>query len=669
MTYEAFKAAHHLTLNAQQDAAVQALRGQVLLLAVPGSGKTTVLVARLGYLLACGAQPEEILTMTYTVAATGDMRGRFAALFGRELAARMTFATINGVSARIIRHYARAQGRTAFSLVTDDRALSQLVGELYRAQTGTYATESDIQAARTAITYAKNMQLTGDALDKVALDGVSFAPLYHAYCQALRDRGQMDFDDQLVYACQILRKYPAITAHFQAKWRNVCVDEAQDTSKIQMEIISLLQSGNLFLVGDEDQSIYGFRAAYPDALMTFPQDYPGATTLLMEQNYRSTPQIVSAADRFIAQNCGRHPKHMVATRPDGAAVMAIPVADRRAQYRYLLELAKNSTSATAVLFRDNDSALPVIDLLARAGVGFSCRQREGGFFTSRVVTDLTDILRFSLDPTDAERFLRIYFKLGAGISKASATQAAQSGGPVLSALLAQPGLSPWTKKQCTALRTHFANLVSEPADRAVYRIVHFMGYGDYLDERGMDANKADILEALGAEEPTPARLLARLDELAALVQQGAQDAQSKLILSTIHSSKGLEYDRVILMDVADGIFPSAVPGAAATADDRRAYEEERRLFYVGMTRAREQLSIFRFRKASLASTFAASVFPEPSGQKASRGRVFTPPPGASTAVLAMTARCVPGTRVCHRQFGAGNIVAREGDLVTILFDS
>jgi len=349
-------------LNQQQAAAVQAADGPVLLLAVPGSGKTTVLIHRLGYLMDCrGIPPERILTVTYTVAATRDMRARFARTFGEDRASRLEFRTINGLSARIIQYYERAMGRRAFQLVTDEGTLSSLVGELFRACTGTFATESTIKGLRTAITYGKNRQMSREEMEALSTGELPVAQVYQAYCRVLRQRGWMDYDDQMVYAAQILRRHGEILAYFQEKYTHLCVDEAQDTSRIQHTILRLLagRRRNLFLVGDEDQSIYGFRAAEPGALLRFERDYPGGRVLFLEKNYRSTQTIVTAADGFIRQNHNRRDKHMTAARGPGPALEELWVYDRAAQYAYLARLARDCPQETAVLYRNNESALPV----------------------------------------------------------------------------------------------------------------------------------------------------------------------------------------------------------------------------------------------------------------------------------------------------------------------
>ena len=670
MTYEVFQKQHHLTLNAAQVQAVQAVDGRVMLLAVPGSGKTTTLVSRLGYMVcACGIAPESILTMTYTVAATKDMRERFASFFGDELAQRMEFRTINGVSARIIRHYEMLTGRRAFALISDERKLAAIVTEIAASLSKEYPTDSEIKGIRAAITYAKNQLLSEEEIRAMDRDIDNFSSIYREYNRTLRTRESMDYDDQMVYARTILLKYPDILCAFQERYRYLLVDEAQDTSKIQHEIIELLsgQQGNLFMVGDEDQSIYGFRAAYPQALLSFGKKHPDAKILLMEQNYRSTEQIVAAANLTIAKNEKRHPKTMLSTRGDGAPVREISLQQRKNQYPYLLNLARSCTQETAVLYRDNDCAMPLIDLLERNGIPYRCRQMDTGFFTNRTVRDITDIIRLSLDGGNEEVFLRVYFKFGAGITKAAAERAVRrrDSMTLMERLSEDDTLSEWTRRKCKALQTHLTNLAEERADQAVYRIMNFMGYGEYLQQRGIDLNRAHILESLGMQEATPARLLDRLEDLQRIIEEKPPAAEAQFILSTIHSAKGLEYERVILMDVIDGILPKQGEDVDT--------EEERRLFYVGITRAKDELSVFTFQRPGYGSEFSAPLFPKKTDKTTVRTapRKLSIDHGLTTAPkrdLQDTSQYAEGSPVIHKHFGGGVITKREGDTVTIHFE-
>ena len=410
-----FETAHLAALNDQQRAAVEAVNGPVLLLAVPGSGKTTVLITRLGYMTeVCGIAPETILTMTYTVAATQEMRARFAARFGGELAARLEFRTINGVAARIIALYSRMYGRTPPELIRNESETTPLLMRLWQDTNHEYPAESTVKDLRTAITYIKNMALTDEEIEGLETDLASLPELYRRYQAALKRAGQMDYDDQMVFALQILRAAPQVLAYFQQRYKYFCVDESQDTSKIQHEIIRLLagRSLNLFMVGDEDQSIYGFRAAYPQALMDFEKTYPGAQILLMEQNYRSTEPILEAANRFVARNRYRRPKTIAPTQGPGAPLQIVTVPRRADQLPFLFETAQHCDTGTAVLFRNHESALPIIDLCERRGIPYACKAVDQTFFTNKIVRDVTDIFTLAAHPADGEAFLRCYYKFG-----------------------------------------------------------------------------------------------------------------------------------------------------------------------------------------------------------------------------------------------------------------
>lgn len=667
MTFDAFKTKYAPSLTAQQLDALQAVEGPVLLLAVPGSGKTTVLVLRLGYMLLCREiAPENILTMTYTVSAARDMKERFASIFGQELAGRLEFRTINGVCARIIRLYEQRYGRKAFDLLSDEKEAAALVRQLYREVARDFPTDSDVKALQTAIAYAKNEMLNAEGIEELGKTVEHFPAIYKAYNDSLRARSLMDYDDQMVYALQILRRCPDILELLRRRWTYLCVDEAQDTSRIQHTLIDLLSTGNLFLVGDEDQSIYGFRAACPQALLDFEKTHPGAKVLLMETNFRSTAPIVAAADRFIRLNTARHPKAMTAARGAGSAVREIPVRDRKAQYRYLLKVAQSCTQETAVLYRDNDCALPLIDLLERNNIPYRSRQTDGTFFSNRITRDLTDILRLSLVPDDREAFLRVYYKFGAGITKQAAEHAARfcpAGESLFAYLTALEGLSDYARMKAKALNTHLMHMRDERGDKAVYRILHFMGYGDYLTERGADTNRAAILEALGEQESSPAALLERLEELQRILQRPT-DPGAPFLLSTIHSAKGLEYETVYLLDVADGILPKE--------GEDTDVEEERRLFYVGLTRAREELNVFTFQSPSLSSVFSAYLFPKAPPNPAP----IRPLPRSVSARRALPKKpALPpeefqvGREVLHAKFGPGVIMKREGDILTLRLEN
>ena len=587
MTYEEFKSQYPIRLNRQQEEAVCQTDGPVLLLAVPGSGKTTVLVTRLGYMLHCiGIRPEQILTVTYTVAATRDMKARFISFFGEGHADKLTFRTINGLCAVVIGRYARQKGTEPFALLDDERQINSVIRDLL-ARTGT-AFPSDLQVkdARTHITYCKNMMLTEAEIHAHKVDGMDFPRVYFEYQDYLLRSRRMDYDDQMVFTYRIFRQHPDILAYFQHRWPYICVDEAQDTSKIQHAILRLLASGsgNIFMVGDEDQSIYGFRAAWPQALLEFEQVFPGARVLKLETNYRSTRAIVEKADAFIRRNQNRRPKKMRTENQQGSPIRRIMLEDYNRQYNYLLKVAENCEESTAVLYRNNDSALPLIDLLEQKGLPYACRQREGFFFTSPLVRDITDMLEFAFDDGNKDLFLRFYYKLDLKLKKAVISQllyGMPSDKSVFEVLLESGGLEPWQMGKVKAMQTHYSKLPYLTSFAAIQRLVRYMGYGDYLQEQHGDTTKLDILLSLANQTPSVGQFLLHLQELKERIETLEPHPDCPFVLSTIHASKGLEYDHIILIDAVDGQLPSA--------DEVEELEEERRLFYVGATRARKQL--------------------------------------------------------------------------------
>lgn len=723
MEWKEFETTFSVKLNQQQKEAVQSTKGPVLLLAVPGSGKTTVLVTRLGYMIYCkNIPPESILTVTYTVAATKDMSERFAVRFGEDMAKRLEFRTINGICARIIQYYGRRIGKTPFELVKDEKATTGMLIRICQDHGMGYPTESDLKNVRTLLTYIKNMMLNEEELQKLEEESdIRIAGIYREYCRQMREQKMMDYDDQMLYAYNMLRKDPGVLAYFQNRYPYICVDEAQDTSKIQHAIIALLAdgTGNLFMVGDEDQSIYGFRAAYPEALLSFEKKHPGAKVLLMEENFRSNAKIVEAADKFIQKNTLRHEKHMRAAREAGADIREISLKSRKAQYVYLMKAAQECTTGmagmsgseehrgradasvteTAVLYRDNECAIPLIDLLERKNIPYRMRNADLSFFTHRTVLDVQNIIRFAMDPKDTELFMQIYYRLKLFFNKKDALRYAQISQEkdmeVLDAALKYGNLEKYQEDNIRNLKRQMVRILNMPGDEAVNQILTYMGYQDYLKKMGMNANKLETVKLIGSRVESPEKLLERLEELRTIIQEKVSDKDCPFILSTMHASKGLEYDTVYLLDVMDGILPEKVLANPRTAskEELETYEEERRLFYVGVTRAKNQLNVFTTNKPS---KFCSELLGKrnlrenqqkeyagikkwgdysPAGTYGIKGNGmyhgygtghgFQKQPGKSYQELADALG--EGMIVKHKKFGEGVVVDMEGEHIRIQF--
>lgn len=618
------------------------------------------------------------MIVTYTVAATNDMKKRFEIKFGKEYANRLEFRTINGISQKILQYFGGIYGKRPFDVA--DKETVQIIKKVFFEIRGEYASENDVKNIQTGITYVKNMKLNESEIKAFDIEVDDFYDIYVKYNKILKERALIDYDDQMVYALRILQGYPEVLNHFQEKYHYICVDEAQDTSKIQHEIISLLagKTRNLFMVGDEDQSIYGFRAAYPEALLQFEKMYPEAKILLMETNYRSCPQIVSNADKLISFNKERYEKHMKAGNDSTGQMKQICVKARKAQYRYLAKMAENCKEETAILYRNNESVIPLINLLEKNGILYQLKKSEMTFFSHPVVRDICDFMKLALNPNDDQAFMNIYYKVGIGIKKEAALQAVKQNGlekTLFEQVAENQKVSGWIKGKCKAISTHLCNMKKENAVQAIYRITHYMGYDEYLEEHNLDHGKVDILRMLADDSQSLEIFLNRILQLQEIIANGTTNSQSNLILSTIHSSKGLEYESVYLLDMMQGILPSINKNQK---QEMELYEEERRIYYVGMTRAKRKLFVFTF-DDSKTSEFSKTIFGL--GQEYKQENVIRKVPvnlsenpykRASANTFKVQKNTFDeyenGVIVKHKKFGRGVIAEKEKNIAEILFD-
>ena len=605
--FEGFCREYRLTLNPEQQRAMQSVDGANLLLAVPGSGKTTVLVARLGYMtMAKGINPREIIAVTYTKAAAADMRKRFRAVFGDAAPAdEIEFCTINSLANRIYEKHCRVRGLRSREVIGDAER-KKLLRRIYKKANDDWATEGDILELESAISYIKNMMQGGPEIDEHAGPLANLRQMYEDYESELGAKGLMDFDDQLVFAYRAIREDVELRKWLHGKYRYWCVDEAQDTSRIQHALVYLIagRTGNVFMVGDENQSIYGFRGAYPEAMLRFKEAYSNPFVMKLSCNYRSGSEIVEVANRFIGELKGRFEKPMYANRGACSRVEVVSVESREAQYPKAMELIGDIEGRSAVLFRENDGALPLIDRLLRTGVDFTLLSKNVAFFTNRQVQDIVAFLKLGLDERDEKSFMRVYSKCTCYIKKNDAEwacrRARRGGGSLLDALIDQCGeyRSRRDSRRDSENAERFADVVRDSAGarpgEAIARI-RSGGYDEYLEDKGISPGKVDILQSLAEREESIGGFLGRLRFLYGFIQDcEPAGGNCRLTLSTVHSSKGLEFDNVILMDAFDGGFPTSQRSSfGASKDSADVYQEERRLFYVAITRAIDRLAMLR----------------------------------------------------------------------------
>ena len=613
--YCAFKEKYHINLNKQQERALLAVEGANLLLAVPGSGKTTVLVNRLGHMvLNKNIPPRNILAITYNTSAAEEMKSRFSSQFGESFGKQIDFRTINSLALKVYWDYCRKTNRQSRNLIGDEER-RRLIGKIFHHHNGEYAAENDILELSAAITYIKNMMLTDEQIHLIEAEYPHLSAMYQSYQSSLKQKNQMDFDDQMVYALWALKNDVEITNALRMRYKYICVDEAQDTSKIQHEIIKIIAQGNnIFMVGDEDQSIYGFRAAYPKALLNFRYDYLNPYILRMERNYRSTTQIVEKAQLFISQNKGRYEKNMTSERGDGNPISLEQVDSREMQYMRLLEIAKNATGETAFLYRDNESSVVLVDLFLRNGIPFKLKKPEMNFFGSKVVKDIVAYLSLALNEYDVDLFDKICNKGMVYLPKQQREYVIKNcKSKRMSVHEALKEQMQYLKADRRFIAENFRNIMDRVSKIPSAEGIDFLaslGYERYLRENQLDRGKIETLLTLAKQEPNIQKFLNRLVELEKLMERDFySNSNNAVILSTIHSSKGLEYDSVYMVDVYDGRFPSSRPNIFnQSKDSADGEQEERRLFYVGITRAKDNLTLFNIKGRR--STFIDDLFPE-----------------------------------------------------------
>lgn len=600
-----------IRFNPQQRQAVTDTARRLLLLAVPGAGKTTVLTARIAYtILEQHADPSRILTITFNREAARDMSERFARLFSELCPEAPRFSTIHSFCYQVLRYYARLRQSQLPALLEGSGEESgrrySMICAIYRELTSEILSDELYEQIVQAISYGKNMMLTPEETAEQIPDCEVFPQLFQRYEQQKREQKLFDYDDMLCYTLTVFRRYPQILSAFAGRYRYLNVDEAQDTSRLQHEIIRMLVSAggedfSLFMVGDEDQSIYGFRGAYPRALLKFPQLYPGGKIIKMEENFRSTGEITARASAFITINRERYEKHMTTQREKGAPVSQRILSSLSGQYPYLVSMIEQlpEGETLAVLYRNNDSGLPLADLLDRKGIPFYIRDHQPALKNHFVVVDLLHFLRLYRNPADIDAFQRVYYRMNAYLSREDMEFVRQNSGRgenVFDILLSRENL------KSTARLQFLKYAVAELGDLTPLRMIRSMetdlGYLDFLDFRYSGVQREIALYKLGALKSIAGscrdleEFLLRLDNLDQVVtSHSVKNPGCRITLSTIHSCKGLEFDRVVMIDMLDGQLPSAKSIEQRMNGDLTLFEEEARLFYVGATRARNHLEI------------------------------------------------------------------------------
>lgn len=702
-------------LNPQQQQAVLASSGPVLVMAGPGSGKTRVLTQRVAYLIgALGVRPYSILAVTFTNKAAREMEGRIYRLLGETEGRGLTLGTFHATCARILRREARHLPFDANFVIydTEDQlaVLRQALADLnldekrYRPQ-----------AVHTAISYAKNELLLPDNFPVRDYRDEVTARIYRRYQELLLASNALDFDDLLLYTVYLMEQVPEAKERYARLFEHILVDEFQDTNQAQYVLVRHFSSfhRNLFVVGDIDQSIYRWRGADYRNVLRFEQDFPDAQIILLEQNYRSTQAILDVAMAVIEPHPYRTAKQLFTERGAGERVTVIEARDDTHEAQWVVETIAQmlrrkevSGSEVAIMYRTNAQSR----LLEEAFLQYGLRYRLVGaqrFYGRREVKDLIAYLRVIQNPSDEVSLLRILNTPPRGIGnktvlalRAFAQKEKLSTGQAILAIAAEPerAVSEVFPQRAVIAVARFGDLLAgwqaqmaqDMPLQLLDRLMSDIDYRAYLDDGTQEGQDRweNVMELRRlAAEFSEAGLEAFLERVALVSDQDTlAEGNEAPTLLTLHAAKGLEFRVVFIVGLNEGSLPHM-----RSLDDQEALHEERRLFYVGITRAKDQLflvysqlrSAYGYAEPQAPSRFLEdipstlvdfrSLVDEPSRSSARNfrdqvKRVFSAP---SAAIVEK--RFSPGNRVHHPIWGEGmvlNSALKDGDeIVDVFFES
>jgi DNA helicase-2/ATP-dependent DNA helicase PcrA len=684
-------------LNPSQREAVLATEGPVLVVAGAGSGKTRVLTHRIAHLItACGVKPQEILAITFTNKAADEMKSRLEGVLGG-VVRTMWVMTFHSACGRILRKEAPRLGyRQNFTIYdqADQVRLTKAVLEELDRDPKRFVP----RGIHSQISMAKNQLVSPDEYrSRVAsFYDQTVADAYDLYQKRLHASNAVDFDDLLMLTVEVLERFPEARARWQKAFRYVLVDEYQDTNHAQYRLLQLLagEHKNVFVVGDPDQSIYAFRGADIRNILEFERDFGGARVIALEQNYRSTNPILRAANAVIANNRERKPKNLWSELGEGEPVRVIEVEDEHAEARFVAaEIASLSEEGYAgseigVFYRTNAQSRVLEDVLVRQEVPY---QVIGGprFYERAEIKDAIAYLQVIDNAYDAVSLMRIANKPRRGIGDASLAR--------LAAFADAQGISLWealgradeagvgaaplkaVQRFVTLMQSSMAGALEMSVPEVLERVLERSGYLEALEaERTIEAQgrTENLMELVGvareyqetAEEPSLSEFLQQISLYSD--QDELKDQQSLVTLMTLHNAKGLEFRCVFLIGAEEGVFPHA------RSLEEQGLEEERRLAYVGLTRAKERLvlthaatrSLWGTRGYNLPSRFLDELPQEEIERERLRPSSWSGYGSPTVAVRRDVPELSTGDTVRHSTLGEGVVLAIEGDgTVTVRF--
>jgi DNA helicase-2/ATP-dependent DNA helicase PcrA len=699
-------------LNPVQRDAVEAVDGPVMIVAGAGSGKTRVLTYRTAYLIHKGVRPDSILALTFTNKAAEEMKGRITELVGEE-SRHVWMGTFHSLFARILRKECEHLGyQRNFSIYDTDDSLAAIKGIM--SSVGLATQQYPPQGIRSRISIAKNGMISPKEYRQNSTDPATEATavVYAAYEQHLKRANAMDFDDLLLRPLELFARFPAVLQNYQYRFSHILVDEYQDTNRVQYRLIRELARvhSNICVVGDDAQSIYAFRGADIRNILDFQRDYTSCKVFRLEQNYRSTKTILAAADSLIRHNQDQIPKKLWTDHEDGDPVMLEACRDDRDEgYRIATAIedetrrGKRDLKDFVVLYRTNAQSRAIEDALRRGGIPYTI---VGGvaFYKRKEIKDLLSYLRLIANPLDTESLLRIVNVPARAIGDTTVEKLAALAKKQKKSILDvmdSPHLEDILTGRAAKAVKGFHDLVRKyvflksqvSAGELAHALVDDLGILRILKEENTPdslARRENIQELVSAvteyTDQHPGTGIEDFLEEVSLVSDvdTADFTRNAVTLMTLHAAKGLEFPVVFIAGLEEGLFPLSM-----ATESRKELEEERRLMYVGITRAQQRLylcyasSRYRFGELSLCTRsrfldeIDESLIARGNGREAPVEHRRAPAPRprhpaddvahyfADTAPRyedesqePLTARV--GARVVHESFGAGRVVAVEG---------
>jgi DNA helicase-2/ATP-dependent DNA helicase PcrA len=683
-------------LNPAQADAVETTSGPLLILAGAGSGKTKTLTHRIAYLIANErVWPNEILAVTFTNKAAREMRERLGHLLGQDGGARNFMpwmGTFHGICVRLLRMDGSKVGISSNYVIYDEDDRQGLIKQAMK-QLSIGDKQIKPRAVSSVISNAKNELVSPDEFEASANYPFQkeVAKIYSLYEKMRKEAGALDFDDLLIETVRLFKEHPETRKKWRAQFKHILIDEYQDTNAAQYAIVKSLVNDdrNICVVGDDWQSIYSWRGADFTNILNFERDFPGAKIVKLEQNYRSTGAILEAAHSVITKNTQRTDKKLWTAEPAGAPVQVHAVYDEAEEAYTVASRIGAQTSINArsfgdfaVLYRTNSQSYTLERALLQHRIPY---QIIGGvrFYDRKEIKDIIAYLRLLYQPNDRMSFSRIVNVPTRGIGATSLEKfllwQAQSGMDIISGLVNVEQTSSITPRAKTALatlgellRTLQAKVQSEtPPSELIEMLVNKTGYRDFILDGTPQAEEREAnLGSLVSDAKSFLTLPDFLEEVALMSSADSDSNEQKVTLMTIHAAKGLEFPVVFMVGMEEGIFPNA----RVQDDGPAALEEERRLCYVGMTRAREELHL-SYAQSRL--QFGQRGYNMPSRFLGDMGHDIVSAPAAG-----FTTRTpeddygysdVPdfdiGDGVRSAQFGVGEVIDIDGMAVTVKFTS